>query len=257
MNSKDEMILDLAKQQFRDMQDLLGSNMESVRKAFLELYAWTPEFAPQAILDAYEENGAKKEDIPPFFSEVFTYEILGKYEARTLRSLIHTLGETLGLNHMDMRRAMGRTEEAKPRITEDTPLSSEDFDAFEMLLQAQGYFVFENREQLQRVQRALRATREVHDARREGDVVFKRMYVKDLQVGDQVIAQGRLITIHGFLAPEGHLRKRVESPVGDGFAYSNDRYERYWVQTREGDEYGIPICGTEKVLVRRRSTGES
>lgn len=134
---KTEQIAALAIEQLREMQEFLGeSNTAEAKKAFLELYAWVPECAPQEVLDAYEANGAKKNEVPPFFSEVFTYEILGKDQARTLRALIHNLGEALGITRDEMRKEMSYStgDEKHPRTTKETPLGPDDFDALELTI---------------------------------------------------------------------------------------------------------------------------
>lgn len=72
---------------------LSEDDIESVKKEFAAesvkaLLEWKPEDCPKRIREAYEANGAEPGAIPPFFSEVYLYELLGKEDARTLLALM-------------------------------------------------------------------------------------------------------------------------------------------------------------------------
>ena len=71
---------------------LVDHRAEEVKKEQLlvnlrKMMQWEPEAVPAKIRKAYEENGAEPGEVPPFFSEVYLYELLGKEDARTLLAM--------------------------------------------------------------------------------------------------------------------------------------------------------------------------
>lgn len=81
---------------------LFGSNIEAIQM-LMEMRDWKPESAPKQVLKAYQENGAKEGEIPPFFSETFLYEVLGREDARTLLSFFGRVLMAFGLKEWDQK----------------------------------------------------------------------------------------------------------------------------------------------------------
>jgi len=261
MSRKEEQIAALSLEQVREMQELLGDSSVEAKKAFLELYAWIPECAPQEVLDSYRANGAKEGKVPPFFSEVFSYEVLGKDQARTLRALIHNLGEALGLTRQEMDKEMSYTvgDEERPRVTKETPLGPDDFDALEMMMRENAVHFWTGRErvELQRALRALNATREVYAAPREEGWEFMQVHPKDLKVGDEIVRRGSWVQVIGFLHDDGKRwseegSKRSETPVGSKKKNYRGEPEDYLVLTNWSPKGGEHLQSRHKLTIRRR-----
>lgn len=94
---------------------LFGSNIEAIQM-MMAMRDWKPESAPKKVLKAYQENGAKKGEVPPFFSEVFLYEVLGKEDARTLLSFFGRVLTAFGLREWDQKKD---SEAAMKRLGEN------------------------------------------------------------------------------------------------------------------------------------------
>lgn len=89
-----------------DASEIMGVGIEKARAEFKDLLTFVPDTATKEVLKSYEENGAKKGEIPPLFCEVTLYELLGKCDARSVLAMIHSLGETLGFSRLQMERMM-------------------------------------------------------------------------------------------------------------------------------------------------------
>lgn len=64
---------------------------EQVAVAVEQLLSFEVEFCDPKILAEYEANGAEKGAVPPFFSEMFLYETLGKEDARSVLARMRQL----------------------------------------------------------------------------------------------------------------------------------------------------------------------
>ena len=270
---KREAIAALALEHSREMQELTGDSKTEARAAFLELYTWTPEWIENDALSehlkkAYHENGAEEGELPPFLCNLSVYEMLGKGQSRTFGAMLRTLAEAIGLTGDDMRKAMGdsdKTEEevAKKKITKETPLSAEDFDAIELTLRKEGQFLFdgsEGRQKMQRVFRALNATRAVYDAPHDPSWEYFSVKPKDLRIGDEIVRRGQWNQVLGFFLHEESKRWTDEGmtfsevPVGSAKLDWNGEPEEYFVKTAFGGDSGEHFKGQEKLAIRRRKT---
>jgi len=270
---KNEAIAALALEHSREMQELVGDSKTEARAAFLELYTWVPEWIENEALDAhlkkaYHENGAEEGELPPFLCNLSVFEMLGKDQSRTFGALLRILAEAIGLTDGDMRKAMnenGRGDEeiAKKAITKETPLSSDDFDAIELTLRKEGSFLFdgnEGRQKMQRVFRALNATRAVYDAPHDPDWEYLSVKSKDLRIGDEIVRRGQWNQVLGFFHHEEDKRWTDEGmtfsevPVGSAKLDWNKEPEEYFVKTAWGGKFGEHFKGQEKLAIRRRKS---
>ncbi len=77
-------------------------------KAAKTLRDWVPEFGTtnqtlnKKIKASYHANGAPEDEFPPFVSETFLYELLGKDDARTFRALVRELLEAAGMRREEI-----------------------------------------------------------------------------------------------------------------------------------------------------------
>lgn len=262
---KSRDVADLALEHLREMQELVGDSNAEAKQAFLELYAWIPETALQAVLDAYHANGAKEGNVPPFFSEVTTYEILGKEEGRTLRALMHNLGEALGFTRMELHQAMRESDdedESRKMLHKDDPFTADDFDALELMIRREGVHFYDRggdaRVQVQRALRAVRAAREVYAAPHDPGWEYMRVTPKDLRIGDEIVRRGAWNRVLGFFHDEDEKRWTEEgltfseTPVGS--EERNYRGEPTWylVKTSWSPRMGERLRGHEELAIRRR-----
>lgn len=259
----------LALEHLREMQELVGDSNAEAKKAFLKLYAWVPEWLEnQAVMDAYEANGAKKGDVPPFFSEVCTYELLGKEQARTLRAYMHNLGEALGLTYEDMRRAMDDSDEDEQRrrkIKKEDPFDSDDFDALEVMIREEGIHFYhgpDSRVQIQRALRAIQAARSVYAAPHDPEWQYMRIDPSELRIGDEIVRRGNWVQVLGFFHDEEDKRWTDEGPtfsevpVGSKELDYRNKPRSYLVKTNWSPRSGEDLRSNEKVVIRRRKGPE-
>jgi len=260
----------LALEHLREMQELVGDSKAEAKKAFLELYRWIPEWMEnQAVLDAYEANGAEEGEIPPFFSEVCTYELLGKEQARTLRALMHSLGEALGLTYEDMHRAVGNDEDDERRrrkIKKEDPFDSDDFDALEVMIREEGihfYHGSDQRVQVQRALRAIQAARSVYSAPHDPEWEYLRVGPSELRIGDEIVRRGSWVQVLGFFHDEEDKRWTEEGPtfsevpVGSKELNYRDKPRSYLVKTNWSPRSGEDLRSDEEVVIRRRKNPET
>ena len=270
---KREAIAALALEHSREMQELTGDSKTEARAAFLELYTWTPEWMEnEALADhlkkAYHENGAEKGELPPFLCNLSVYEMLGKENSRTFGAMLRILAEAIGLTDDDMRKAMRDSDQseeeiAEKKITKETPLSSEDFDAIELTLRKEGSYLFDGldgRTKMQRVFRALNATRAVYDAPHDPDWEYFSVKPKDLRIGDEIVRRGQWNQVLGFFQHEEKKRWTDEGmtfsevPVGSEELDWNKEPKEYFVKTAFGGDSGESLKGQEKMAIRRRKS---
>jgi hypothetical protein len=261
---KREQIALLALAHQREMQELMGSDLVAARESFLDLYAWTPEYIDDKVMKAYEDNGAQKGEVPPFFSEVCLYELLGKDHARSLRGYLHHLGEALGLNWTDMRKAMNESDLSEEEVAEkekptaDAPLTEADFDALQIqLMDRMRYEMGDDLVKSRRMLRALKATREVHAVPQDPNLKFMRVKPENLRIGDQICRRGEWNEVLGFFHHEEDKRWTdegmafSETPVGSKELDYRDKPKEYFVKTSWSPRCGDCLKGAEEILIRR------
>ena len=270
---KREAIAALALEHSREMQELTGDSKTEARAAFLELYTWTPEGMDNEPLakhlkKAYHANGGEKGELPPFLCNLAVFEMLGKEQSRTFGALLRILAEAIGLTDDDMRKAMrdsDRSEEevAERKITKETPLSAKDFDAIELTLRKDGRYLFEDGDgplKMQRIFRALNATRAVYDAPHDPDWEYFSVKPKDLRIGDEIVRRGQWNQVLGFFQHEEKKRWTdkgmtfSEVPVGSKELDWDKKPKAYFVKTAFGGSSGENFKGQETLAIRRRKS---
>lgn len=252
-----QAVADLAVRHSREMASLMEGGTGAAREAFKELYEWCPEYIEhEEAAKEWEECNGKRGELP-FFSELMTYAVLGKDQARTLRAHLHSLGEALGFTRLEMERGFKEPE------TEDLP-SQDDLDALEAMLRGNaGYMIDGPEDSLPRMMRALEMVRAVVGADAWGDgVEYVRVHPDGLRVGDKIVHRGRLIPVLGFFDEDKNLS---DVPVADKLKDDDcEYYDRslrkrvkrpYWgahIKTREDDTYGWAVRSQDEMVVQRK-----
>lgn len=83
----------------------LSSEGNLVREKFRDLVSWVPESGFPSLMKGQDHGayGRTREELRgcPFFTEAFTYELLGKEDARTLLALVRELMVAAGIPRME------------------------------------------------------------------------------------------------------------------------------------------------------------
>ena len=261
------MVADLAAKQAAEMSALLESGDGSARAAYKDLATWTPEYLPDAVMEAYHQNGAKKGEVPPFFCEVTLYELLGKDQARTLLALIRNLGTALGF---DSRRDLieESEQESSKGVDRSTPVTHDDLDALEGFMREDASYRFhmtgdKAANTIIRIMKVLPLLRALV-GEPQPNIEWKRIYPKHLKLGDRIIQNGRAVTVFGFLDKD---RKPCDGPNPWGKELKS--YERpsdarkesckefaCSVMTHADDEWGWRLKSNEELVIQRKPEDE-
>lgn len=256
------MVADLAAKQAAEMNALLQSSDGSARRQYKELATWVPEYLPDEVMKSYEQNGADKGEIPPFFCEVTLYEILGKDQARTLLGMIRSLGESLGF---DRRRDLIDESEKESRDGPDrsAPLNHDDLDALEGFMREDASYRFhmtgdQASNTIIRIMKVLPVLRTMV-GESEPPKEWKRIYPKHLKVGDRIIESGSIVTVFGFLdedhkpcdgpKPWGELLRSYERPK-DARKEPCKKFACN-VMKHADDKYGWQLQSNQELVVQR------
>ena len=256
------MVANLTTRHAAEMAALLEGGDGAAKREFKELATWVPECLPEEVMKAYEENGAKKGEVPPFFCEVTLYEMLGKGIARTLLGKIRSLGVALGFD--SSRDLIDESEkESKGGVDQSAPMTHDDLDALEGLMRHDASYEFhmqgdEAANTIIRITRVLPILRTLVGAPNPHQD-WLRIYPKHLKVGDRIIRNGRIITVHGFL-DEDH--KPCDGPKPWGEFLPNHKRPKdarkepckkheARVMTYPNDEYGWRLESNEELIIQR------
>ena len=260
------LVADLAIRHASEMSALLESGDGAARQAYKKLATWVPEYLPEEVMTSYKENGAKKGEVPPFFSEVTLYELLGKEEARTLLAMMSKLGRALGF---DSRRDLIEEAESESKgVDPSAPMTHDDLDALEGFMREDASYRFyrsgdDAANIIIRIMKVMPLLRSLV-GEPQPDIEWKRIYPKDLRVGDRIIQNGRIITVFGFL-DERHKPCDGPTPWGDELA----SYERPTdarktpcleyacnVKTHAEDQWGWRLKSNEELVIQRALEGK-
>ncbi len=260
------MVADLAIRQAAEMTALLEGGDGAARAEFKALATWIPEWASEEVMKSYEENGAQKGEVPPFFSEVTLYELLGKDMARSLLGMISSLGKALGF---DSRRdlIMEIEKESKEGVARSSPVTHDDLDALEGFMREDASYRYHMRgdEAANSIIRIMKVMPVLRTLVGEENPFQKwaRVYPKHLKVGDRIIDSGRIITVLGFL-DEHHKPCDKPEPWGDELPKyqrpdRNEPCKEYGARViaYPGDKYGWQLESNKEIVIQRNEEGEA
>lgn len=263
---RQRMVSELAIQQAAEMSALLDRGDGLAREEFKRLMTWIPECLPESVIKSYEQNGARKGEVPPFFCEVTLYELLGKDQARTLLSLMNSLGEALGF---DGDRDLIDEAQEGDLPNRKSLLTHEDIDTLEGFMRHEASYAMgggsaSRSEKIIRITKTIPILRDMVDEPRE-DWCWKKIWAPEIRVGDRIFSSGRFIEVHGFLTSDKKPTDRMH-PYGDWIEnkwqvprglrekYGKDKKYRYWagtVMTEPGDTWGWSPRTQDPILVQR------
>jgi len=229
------MVAELASVHAAEMAALLGNGEGSARARFRELYTWSPDFLPEEIVKEFEEAGG--EGVPPFFSEMTLYALLGKEEARNLLAMMRCLGEALGIDNVrDLHVEAERDSEGVDRRA---PLTHEDIDALEGFMREDASYRFSfpgdgAANKIIRISKTITALRSIVEG--DSDYEWLHLIPDEVQVGDRIFSRGRFITVHGFLDKD---KKVVDRPIPFGDPLASYEVPR---KTRKRDRSAVILA---------------
>lgn len=273
-DDRQRMVVELALKHADEMKAILDTGDGRAREEFRTLMTWIPEYAYEEVMKSYEQNGAPKGKVPPFFSEVTLYEMLGKDQARSLLGMMRSLGEALGFDRS--RDLIEESESESGGADRSSPLTQGDVDALEGFMREDASYRLRgggDAEKIIRITKTLPALRAMVGA--DPDICWKQLYAKDLQIGDRIFKDGAFLEVHGFLDRENLEKEfsedtRVDKliPYGEPlkdyeipYKFRNNKAEPFdgkwlkWagnIMISPNDEFGWRLTSAELLLIQRR-----